>query len=666
MQSGAYYNALSQMPKRSIIHKNQISMTEQKESVLPEMENEGEDIVKSETAAESAAALPEKNEMEDIASTTGVCEEESSDVPESVESYTAENENEDAKSNMTRLQIVERLEALINSAVEEVKDEIENLKQNYYKLRKQEVDAEKTEFEANAQEDSETQFAPSADTLEERLKGALQIFKEKKAKFLAELEETRAKNLERKQTILDEMAKIVNDSDNINKRYNEFQQLQQAFKEITDIPASAVNQTWKNFQHSVEQFYDMLKINKELRDYDFKKNLEQKTAICKAAEALTESKDIIAAFKELQRLHDEWRNTGPVERELREQIWTRFKDASTIISKRYQAHFEAIKEQERENEEAKIKLCEKIEAINTDELKNFQTWEEKTKEIVDIQSEWKKIGYTSRKKSSQLYERFRNACDIFFKKKSEYYKAVKSEFAKNLEQKRALCEKAEALKESTEWQKTTEKYIALQKEWKTVGAVPRKYSDALWKRFISACDYFFEQKAKETAGQMETEKANLAAKQAIIEKIMAIDSDTEGKDAENELRNLIAEWNGIGFVPYKEKDKLNKAFKAALDKQFEKFNIQNRNARLSAYASTIKEISGGNASKLHSERERLLRTYDRMKAELQTYENNMGFFSISSKQGNSIVKEIERKIKKLKDDMQLIVQKIEMIDENMK
>ena len=355
-------------------------------------------------------------------------------------------------------------------------------------MRKQEVEYEKARHNDDTQDDADTEFVPASDVFEERLKNALQVYKEKKARFLAELEELRAKNLERKQAILDEMSKIINDSDNINKRYNEFQQLQQTFKEITDIPASAVNQMWKNFQHSVEQFYDMLKINKELRDYDFKKNLEQKTTICKAAEALTESDDIIAAFKELQHLHDEWRNIGPVERDLREQIWNRFKDASTVISKRYQAHFEAIKEKEKENEEAKIKLCEKVEGIATDELKSFQSWEDKTKEIVDIQAEWKQIGYTSRKKSSQLYERFRNACDIFFKKKSEYYKTVKSEFAKNLEQKRALCEKAEEMKESTEWQKTTEKYIALQKEWKTVGAVPRKYSDALWKRFMSACD----------------------------------------------------------------------------------------------------------------------------------------------------------------------------------
>lgn len=640
-------------------------MTEEKETVLPEMTNDNKNIVEGKIETEPEVTVPTEDEPAEKDEMI-LPDENYSATSDDEEQYAADIESEEVKPNLTRLQIVERLELLTDSPIEDIKDEVDFLKQCYYKLRKQEVEAEKAEFEANEQTDGEIVFSPSADALEDRLKSALQVFKDKKAKYLAEKEETRARNLERKLAILDEMTGIVCDSDNINKRYNEFQQLQQAFKEITDIPASAVNQTWKKFQYCVEQFYDMLKINKELRDYDFKKNLEQKTALCVAAEALCESKDIIAAFKELQRLHDEWRNTGPVERELREQIWIRFKDASTIISKRYQAHFEELKEKEKENEEAKIKLCEKIESIDFEELKSFQAWEDKTKEIVELQAEWKKIGYTSRKKGNQLYERFRSACDIFFKKKAEYYKAVKSEFARNLEHKRALCEKAEEMKESTEWQKTTERYIALQKEWKTIGAVPRKYSDALWKRFISACDYFFERKAKETAGQMETEKANLEAKRALIERILAIDANMDSREAENELRSIIAEWNSIGFVPYKEKDKLNKAFRAALDKQFEHFNIQNRNARLSAYESAIKDIAEGNASKLHSERERLLRAYDRMKAELQTYENNMGFFNISSKQGNNIVKEIERKIKKLKDDMQMIIQKIEMIDENMK
>ena len=374
-------------------------MTELKETVLPEMENEGKDMVENEIPVESGTALPADNESDEVNDMTDSLQEESDMASESDEP-SADIETEEVKPNLSRQQIVERLETLINSSVEEVKDEIEYLKQCYYKLRKQEVESEKARHNADTQDDADTEFVPASDVFEERLKNALQVYKEKKARFLAELEELRAKNLERKQAILDEMSKIINDSDNINKRYNEFQQLQQTFKEITDIPASAVNQMWKNFQHSVEQFYDMLKINKELRDYDFKKNLEQKTAICKAAEALTESDDIIAAFKELQHLHDEWRNIGPVERDLREQIWNRFKDASTVISKRYQAHFEAIKEKEKENEEAKIKLCEKVEGIATDELKSFQSWEDKTKEIVDIQAEWKQIGYTSRKKAA--------------------------------------------------------------------------------------------------------------------------------------------------------------------------------------------------------------------------------------------------------------------------
>lgn len=657
-------------------------MTEQKKSVLPEHEDEARKLIGTgETAAgkednliAAGSAAPENTVAEELMPDSGEENIEASVVSVSDGEFVLPSADEDApaadgqeKISMSRVEIVDRLEAITEEPVEEVKDEVEQLKQHYYKLRKQEIDEAKAKHEAEKSGDEDLEpFVQEPDQLEERVKSALQKFKEKKARFLAQQEERRENNLARKQVILDEMIKLINDSDNINKRYSEFQQMQQAFKEIIDIPAASVTPLWKNYQHYVEQFYDMLKINKELRDYDFKKNLEQKTAICQSAEALADSKDIITAFKELQRLHDEWRETGPVERELREQIWQRFKDASAVISKRYQSHFEEIKEKEKGNEDAKTAICEKVEAIDTVELKSFAAWEEKTKEIVDLQGEWKTIGFASRKKNTQLFERFRKACDEFFKTKSEYYKGVKEEFTKNLELKQALCEKAEALKESTEWQKTTEKFIALQKEWKAIGAVPRKYSDSIWKRFVGACDYFFEQKAKETAGHVEAEKSNLSAKQTILEKLESFDESLDKGEAEKILRALIAEWNGIGFVPYKEKDKLNKAFRAAVDKQFDRLNIQGRNDRLNAYISNVKTFSDGGKSKLYSERERLMRTYDRMKAELQTYENNMGFFNISSKQGNALVKEMERNIKKLKDDMQLVVQKISVIDESLK
>ena len=590
-----------------------------------------------------------------------VCVENSEQ--EYVPVFEESEQKEEISLPATRIETVEQIEKAAEGDVLEVKNEIEQLKQHYYKLRMQETEVARAAYEVSqAEAEEKIPFVVPVDELEERLKSALQNFKDKKAKFIAAQEVAREANLAKKQAVLDEMLSLINDADNVNKRYSEFQQMQQSFKAITDIPATAVTSMWKTYQLYVEQFYDMLKINKELRDYDFKKNLEQKTALCEAAESLSAEKDVISAFKSLQRLHDEWREIGPVDRELRESIWQRFKDASTEINKRHQQHFEDIKAKEKAAEDAKSAICEKAEAIDFATLTNFVAWEEKTKEILELQAEWKTLGFASRKVNTQLFERFRKACDTFFAKKSEYYKEVKDSFTLNLEAKQRLCEKAEALKDSTDWQKTTERMIALQKEWKKVGAVPRKYSDSIWKRFVTACDYFFEQKTIAMKQQNAEEDKNLEAKKAILEKLKAFDESLEPSAAETELRKILSEWNAIGFVPFKEKDKLNKAFKAELDKQFNRLNIQNKSARLSAYETSIKS---GNSNKLYNEREKLLRTYERIKLEKQTLQNNMGFLSISSKQGNSFVKEMERKIKKLDEDMELIVAKIELIDKNM-
>ncbi len=573
-----------------------------------------------------------------------------------------EMQKEELSLPATRIEVIEQIERAIERDIAEVKGEVEQLKQHYYKLRMQEYEVARAEYEASqTDEEEKAPFVAPVDELEERLKATIQNYKEKKAKYIAAQEQQRQANLEQKQATLEEMSQLIADADNVNKRYSEFQELQQKFKSITDIPATAVTQIWKTYQLYVEQFYDMLKINKELRDYDFKKNLEQKSALCEAAENLAQEKDVVAAFKALQRLHDEWREVGPVDRELRESIWQRFKDASTEVNKRHQKHFEDIKAREKEAEDAKTAVCEKAEAVDFDALTSFSAWEEKTKEILNLQAEWKTLGFASHKINTLLFERFRKACDNFFTKKSEYYKEVKDTFTSNLEAKQRLCEKAEALKDSTEWQKTTEKMIALQKEWKKIGAVPRKYSDSIWKRFVSACDYFFEQKAEAMKQQNEEEAKNLETKRAILEKLKAFDESLETSEAENALRSIISEWNTIGFVPFKEKDKLNKAFKSELDKQFNRLNIKNKSARLSAYETSLK---GGNSTKLYSEREKLVRTYERIKTEKQTLQNNIGFLSISSKQGNTFIKEMERKIKKLDEDMELIIAKIELIDKN--
>lgn len=577
----------------------------------------------------------------------------------------AEEEQDSAQpvSKRSREEIVDLLKKLVEGPVEEVKDEIDELKQAYYKQKKAEIEEAKNAFVATG--NPEADFVPAPDEQEETLKSLLAVFREKKAQYTASLEKQREANLERKQQILEEMKSITEDSDNINKQYTRFQELQQAFKEPCELPSAAVSGLWKKFQSCVENFYDLLKINKELRDYDFKKNLEQKTALCEAAEALLANDDVVAAFKQLQLLHDEWRGIGPVAKELREELWARFKDASTEVNKRYQNFFEARKEAERKNEEAKIAICEEIEAIDVASLSSFAQWEEATKHIFELQSRWKTLGFASRKTNNLLFERFRKSCDEFFAKKAEYFKSVKEKMAANLEKKKALCEKAEALKDSTDWKATTDIFIALQKEWKTIGPVAKKHSDAVWKRFVTACDYFFAQKNSQLASARQAELDNLAKKQEVIARLKAIDDSVDDEAAVKTVRELMAQWNTIGYVPFKEKDKIYKEYQSLLDHLFTRLNMNEHRNRLSNFSATVQQMADTNLEKLYRERDRLLRMYDQRKAELQTYENNVGFLNISSKKSSGLLKEMERKMQKIREDMQLIEQKVQLIDKNL-
>ncbi len=577
----------------------------------------------------------------------------------------AEEEQDSAQPapKLSREEIVETLKKLVEGPVEEVKEEVDELKQAYYKQKKLEIEEAKSAFVAAGNPESD--FVPAPDELEETLKSLLSVFREKKAEYTASLEKQKEENLARKQQILDEMKAITADSDNINKQYTRFQELQQAFKEPCELPSSAVSGLWKSFQACVENFYDLLKINKELRDYDFKKNLEQKTALCEAAEALLTNDDVVSAFKQLQLLHDEWRVIGPVAKELREELWNRFKDASTEVNKRYQSFFEARKEVERKNEEAKTALCEEIEAIDMNALTSFAQWDEATKHVLDLQSRWKTLGFASRKMNNVLFERFRKTCDEFFARKAEYFKSVKERMAANLEKKKALCEKAEALKDSTDWKATTDIYVALQKEWKTIGPVAKKHSDAIWKRFVSACDYFFAQKNSQLASTRQAEQENLEKKREIIARLKAIDESVEPDEAIKTVRELMAQWNTIGYVPFKEKDKIYKEYQAQLDILFARLNMNETRNRLSNFSATVQQMADGNHDKLYRERERLLRMYDQKKAELQTYENNVGFLNISSKKSSGLLKEMERKMQKIREEMQLIEQKVQLIDKNL-
>ena len=577
----------------------------------------------------------------------------------------AEEEQNSAQpaAKLSREEIIEALRKLVEGPVGEVKEEVDELKQAYYKQKKIEIEEARNAFVAAG--NPEADFVPAPDEQEETLKSLLAVFREKKAEYTASLEKQREENLARKQQILEEMKSITADSDNINKQYTRFQELQQAFKEPCELPSTAVSGLWKSFQACVENFYDLLKINKELRDYDFKKNLEQKTALCEAAEALLTNDDVVTAFKQLQLLHDEWRGIGPVAKELREELWNRFKDASTEVNKRYQSFFEARKEVERKNEKAKTALCEEIEAIDMNQLTSFAQWDEATKHILDLQSRWKTLGFASRKMNNLLFERFRKTCDEFFARKAEYFKSVKEKMAANLEKKKALCEKAEALKDSTDWKATTDILVALQKEWKTIGPVAKKHSDAVWKRFVTACDYFFAQKNSQLASTRQAEQENLEKKRDIIARLKAIDESVESAEAEKTVRELMAEWNTVGHVPFKEKDKIYKEYQAQLDILFARLNMTETRNRLSNFSASIQQMADGNHDRLYREREKLLRMYEQKKAELQTYENNIGFLNISSKKSSGLLKEMERKMQKIREEMQLIEQKVQLIDKNL-
>lgn len=590
-------------------------------------------------------------------------------IPQEQELEQAQNQPElqtsEEATTMTREDIIARIRMLIECPVEEVKDEIDNLKQNYYKAKRIDVEnAYKAYIESGKPENG---FVPEPDTLEEQLKDLLSAFKERKAQYMQQIEELREKNLARKNELLYELKAIIDVPDEVGKQYPRVQQLQQEFKAITEVPAQAVAELWKKYQLYTEQFYDLLKINKELRDYDFKKNLEVKEALCKAAEELAAQEDVVAAFKQLQQLHNEWRETGPVAKELRDSLWERFKEASTTINKRYQTFFESRKEAETQNEVAKTALCEEIEAATADlsEISGYAAWEEKTKAILNMQERWKKIGFASKKNNTLLFERFRQSCDKFFAAKAEFFKSAKESLNANLEKKRALCEKAEALKESTDWKATSDVLIALQKEWKEVGPVAKKYSDAVWKRFNEACDYFFEQKKKALSSTREAENANLKAKREIIARLQAIDETTDDATAQEILRESTAAWNATGHVPFRDKDKLYKEYQAALDALYGRLNLSRNKNRMANFTTTIQQMGDNAQDKLYREREKLVRIYEAKKNEIQTYENNKGFFNLSSSRAEHLVQELDRKIKKLHDEIDLIAQKIGLIDEKL-
>ena len=570
---------------------------------------------------------------------------------------------ENTKVYKTKQEVVERLKEIAASDEAPVKDEIDLLKTVFYKLHIAEREARLKEYIDGGGNPETYQVVPDQD--EETFKAQMAVIREKRAPIMQQQEAEKQANLEKKLEIIEKIKAMATSPDEAGKSYNEFKELQQQWKDIKNVPADKANELWRNYQLYVEQFYDLLKLNSEAREYDFKKNLEMKTKLCEAAEKLADEEDVISAFHQLQELHQQYREIGPVAKELREEVWARFKAASTVINKRHQQHFEDLRAKEEENLARKTALCEKVEELGKAENKGAADWEKRSKEIIDIQNEWKTIGFAPQKMNVKIFERFRAACDDFFGRKAEYFKALKVTFSENIEKKKALVEKAQALADSTDWKATSDKLIALQKEWKTVGMVPKKLGDQLWQEFLGACNKFFEARNAAGAGQRNEEHANLEKKKGIIEQLKAL-AENAAEATKEKVQALTEEYNKVGHVPYKEKDKLYEAYHEVLDRIYKELNISTKRRRLNDFKANIKNVAKRGEEALDNERGRLARRFEQLKQEIQTYENNLGFLNASSKKGNSLIDEMNRKVQHLRDDLELVRQKIKAIDEENK
>lgn len=582
------------------------------------------------------------------------------EMPEALVAPSISTEETDVNtlSLHTKEGIIERLQEISKHEESVDKSELDSLKQTFYRLHNAEIEAARKSFVENGGNPED--FIFQKDDTESKFKDIMGSIKEKRNAIKAEEEQEKLDNLQKKLAIIDRMKELTESSEEANKSYNEFKKLQTEWNEIKNIPAAKVNELWKSYQLYAEKFYDLIKLNNEFREYDFKKNLEIKLHLCEAAEKLAEEEDIISAFHQLQKLHQEFREAGPVAKELREEIWIRFKTASTIVNRRHQQHFENIKEKEQRNLDEKIVICEIVESMEYDKMATFQDWHNKTEEVLALQAKWKTIGFAPQKMNTKIFERFRAACDEFFRRKTEHFKTLKVSMSDNLERKKQMCEKAEALKDSTDWKVTAETLAKLQKEWKEIGPVSKKHSESIWKRFVSACDYFYEQKSKAESSSRVIEQENLEKKKSIIAKLHELNNASTELTNADKVRSLIKEWNEIGHVPFKEKDRIYKQYRTLVDALFNQLNITASQKKLKNFKSSI----SNKENNIYREREKLVRTYENLKAEIQTYENNLGFLNSASKKGNSLVQEMNRKVEKLKADLNLILKKIEVIDES--
>lgn len=612
--------------------------------------NQGtEEVKQSETTAEQTV-----NEAETTAETAQETATAAADNQQLREEDTLANKVYNSKK-----EIVERVKTIADSEEAPEKAEIDHLKTSFYRLHVAEREAQQKAYLEAGGEPEKYQVMP--DEEEEAFKAAMVVIKEKRQKAFLEQEDLKQENLKKKEAIIEKIKTMATTPEEANSNFQEFKVLQQEWKTIKPVPAEKVNELWRNYQLYVEQYYDLLNLNREAREYDFKKNLEKKTQLCEAAEKLADELDVISAFHQLQDLHQEYRKTGPVEKELREQVWQRFKAASTVINKRHQQHFEEIRAEEEENLVKKTALCEKIEDIVKQERKNTSDWDSQSKEIIALQQEWKTIGFTPQKMNTKIFERFRAACDEFFTKKGEYFKELKEKYADNAKRKQELVEKAQALKDSTDWKKTSDKLIALQKEWKTIGMVPKRLGDQLWEDFLAACNHFFEARNAVHADERNEERENLAKKNEIIEKLKQL-AEGAVENLQEEMRKLTDEFNSIGHVPFKEKDKMFKEYHETLDKLYKTLNIKASRRRMDNFRNNLKKVAQRGENAIDNERGRLMRRFEQLKQEINTYENNLGFLNISSKKGNSLIDDMNRRVQKLKDELAETKQKIKTID----
>lgn len=611
-----------------------------------------DNVLKQDITEEAVAAQPANVDNDTVA--------EAGNAPATT-AVDSEPDTEAAPMKMyaSKHEVLERVKELAHSDETPAKDEVDHLKTAFYKLLFTEREADQKTFIENGG-DPEA-YVMKTDDSEEQFKAEMGLIKEKRAKAFQQQEEEKKANLQRKQQIIEKIKMMSTSPEEANKSYNDFKALQQEWKDIKAVPAEKANELWRNYQLYVEQYYDLLNLNRELREYDFKKNLEQKTLLCEAAEKLADEPDAVSAFHQLQELHQQYREIGPVAKELREQIWARFKAASTVINKRHQQHFEELRAKEEENLTRKTALCEKVEAIAKEENKNATDWENHTKQIIEIQTEWKTIGFAPQKMNVKIFDRFRAACDDFFGRKAEFFKTLKEKFAENTKKKKEMVEQAKALMDSTDWKATSDKLIKLQKEWKTIGMVPKKVGDQLWAEFVAACNKFFEARNVATAGTRNEEQQNLDRKKEIIAKLKEL-LDSTADNVQATLQQLIDEYGKIGHVPFKEKDKLFKEYHKVVDALYKQLNISASKQRLDNFKSSIKSMAKQGEDMLDNERGRLMRRYEQLKSEITTYENNLGFLNASSKKGNSLIDEMNRKVNKLKDDLELIRQKIKAID----